>query len=30
VVSRKRGPRFTPQGGSWSIDDVYVDPHHSG
>lgn len=22
--------RFTPQGGSWSIDDVYVDPHHSG
>jgi len=22
--------QFTPQGGSWSIDDVYVDPHHSG
>jgi hypothetical protein len=22
--------RFTPQGGSWQLDDVYVDPHHSG
>jgi hypothetical protein len=22
--------RFTPQGGNWQIDDVYVDPHHSG
>ncbi len=22
--------RFVPQGGNWSIDDVYVDPHHSG
>lgn len=22
--------RFTPQGGSWSIDDVYVDPHSRG
>jgi hypothetical protein len=22
--------RFTPQGGNWQVDDVYVDPHHSG
>jgi hypothetical protein len=22
--------RFTPQGGNWQIDDLYVDPHHSG
>jgi hypothetical protein len=22
--------RFTPQGGNWQLDDVYVDPHRSG
>ena len=22
--------RFTPQGGKWRIDDVYIDPHHNG